>query len=55
MSSAVKPLTVSLEVDSDDDNETTLEELQAKDTFEPIPFRYGTRSNFTAPPLPGKF
>ena len=38
-----------------EDNDTTLEELQANDTSEPISSRIGTRSNSTAPPLPGKF
>ena len=53
LSSAVKPL--SLEVNLDDDNDTTLDELQANDTLEPISSRIGTRSTFTAPPLSGKF
>ena len=55
LTSAVKPLSVSMEADFEDDNDTTLEVLQAHDTSEPIRSRIGTRSNFTAPPLSGKF
>ena len=55
LSSVVKPLAVSLEVNCDDENDTIMDELQAIDTIEPIPLRIGTRSTSTAPPLSGKF
>ena len=55
LSSIHQPLSVTLQVNCDVENDTTMDELQATETFEPFPLRIGTRSTSTAPPLSGKF